>query len=194
MHHQTSVDFRGSLYHDQIIWHRNGVPVEFTDRHFQKVELREVPEDTSLLNKVLRENGISVYEINATLIIHLLKESEFGSYTCHVARRYYNRTTERYELIEIPHPHELVVIPREQDMLNVFVNRSTGKYNPGSVMKSTAPNPCYSGSLFDEMSLAKEFAVVAVNYFEREELIFFAVVASLGLLILWNTRRWLRFM
>ncbi|XP_076467535.1 uncharacterized protein LOC143298548 [Babylonia areolata] len=76
----------GSPFQQQIVWQRNGVPVTPSDRHSIKVAFREVPEYNSLLDSKLREYGISVYEINSTLTIHLLKTSEFGSYTCHVAK------------------------------------------------------------------------------------------------------------
>ena len=71
---------------DQIAWRRNGGPVKFTDRHDHEVTFREIPEHESRYHSLLRERGVSEYEINATLTIRLLQDNEFGTYTCHAAK------------------------------------------------------------------------------------------------------------
>lgn len=76
----------GSPFSDQVVWHRNGVPLTFTDRHSHKVHFREVPNGHSFNRSIFKQFGLSEYEINATLQISLLRDSEFGSYTCHIAR------------------------------------------------------------------------------------------------------------
>ncbi|XP_070212245.1 uncharacterized protein [Littorina saxatilis] len=80
---------------DQVAWRRNGIPVILTDRHDHEVSFLEISAEQSKYHSLLRERGISEYEINATLTIQLLKDTEFGSYTCHLAK-YMNMTLERY--------------------------------------------------------------------------------------------------
>lgn len=49
---------------------------------------------------------------------HCLCASTYGRHNVHFLRQVYNARTDKYQLMEVYHPDELVVLPREQDMLN----------------------------------------------------------------------------
>ena len=90
----------GRPFKGQIYWRVNGVPLTFTARHYVQTAFREVPEDNSLLDSLMRQYGISMYEINSTLTIHMLRHSEFGSYTCHVAKAAKHSLNDYLELMK----------------------------------------------------------------------------------------------
>ena len=79
----------GKPFLNQVEWRHNGVPLTtMTDRHSHVTEFTELPKDHLRLFEggefeTLRAMGLSLYELRSTLSIHLLEESEFGSYTCH---------------------------------------------------------------------------------------------------------------
>lgn len=72
------------LKQDHVTWRLNGVPLQFTDRHTLDIESSEFSFITWPYRENIKEYGASVYEVRATLTIHLLSESDFGSYTCHI--------------------------------------------------------------------------------------------------------------
>ena len=77
----------GKPFLNQAEWRYNGVPLTtMTDRHSHVTEFTELPKDHPLYfsKTVFGELGLSIYEVRSTLSIHLLEETEFGSYTCHM--------------------------------------------------------------------------------------------------------------
>lgn len=137
---------------------------------------------------------LTLWELPArrTAQVHCLCENSYGYHTVHYTRKYFSRTTERYELIEIPHPHQLVILPRAQDMLNVFVNRSAGPHRtdkPPKVKSAGTPCPCKcAGSVLHDMELVKDFAVTASSSFNWTELFLLATILLILLFGLWNIR------
>ena len=78
----------GKPFSNPVEWRHNGVPMTtMTDRHSHVTEFTELPKDDPLYvlseGKSLGGIGLSIYKLRSTLSIHLLEESEFGSYTCH---------------------------------------------------------------------------------------------------------------
>lgn len=55
---------------------------------------------------------------------HCLCEKTYGHHYVYYLRRFYNSRKNKYELLEVYHPDDLVVLPREQDMLYLFQNRT----------------------------------------------------------------------
>ncbi|XP_025099368.1 uncharacterized protein LOC112567064 [Pomacea canaliculata] len=49
----------------------------------------------------------------------------YGRHTTHYVRHFYNVHKGKYELLEAKHPDELIVLPREQNMLNFFQQNIT---------------------------------------------------------------------
>lgn len=59
-------------------------------------------------------------------LVHCICEQAYGYHQVRYLRRYFNHKLQKYELIDIDHPHQLIVIPRKQDMLDIYTNSSFG--------------------------------------------------------------------
>ena len=116
-------------------------------------------------------------------LTHCLCENSYGYHSVRYLRRYYNRTTSQHELIEIMHPHELVVVPREQHLLNVFVNRSECSHVIERPPCEEPPLVCLS---FWDFRLIRAFAETAVSYFRLSELVVIVVIFIVALVVIRN--------
>ena len=109
-------------------------------------------------------------------MVHCLCENAYGYHNVKYLRRYYNITTRQHELIEILHPHVLVVLPREQHMLNLFVNRSQCSPVIERPVCETPPSLCKATWDFQTI---QDLAEVTVKYFHWFEMA--AIIVALFL-------------
>ena len=120
--------------------------------------------------------GIPDYPAERYSLVHCLCENAYGYHNVKYLRRYYNITTRQHELIEILHPHVLVVLPREQHMLNLFVNRSQCSPVIERPVCETPPSLCKATWDFQTI---QDLAEVTVKYFHWFEMA--AIIVALFL-------------
>ncbi|XP_025108682.1 uncharacterized protein LOC112572906 [Pomacea canaliculata] len=110
---------------------------------------------------------------------HCLCEKTYGHHSIYYLRRFYNSRKKKYELLEVYHPDDLVVLPREQDMLYLFQNRTSNVNN----------EQCPTTS---DMHFVNMAANAFTSLYESNE----KYVAGLGMfvsfIILWLSRRLIR--
>ncbi|XP_076449303.1 uncharacterized protein LOC143285771 [Babylonia areolata] len=111
--------------------------------------------------------------VNCYSLVLCLCEKAYGYHTVKYLRRYYNTTTQQFDLIEVLHPHELMVVPREQNMLNLFRNRS--ECSP-VIERPVCEKP--SSVCKDKWNFRTilDFAEVAVTYFHWVEIVVMIVL------------------
>jgi hypothetical protein len=117
-----------------------------------------------------------------------LCEHAYGYYELRYVRRYYNRTSGREEIVEITHPHTLLVVLRNNSMLDIFANQSEciPIREPPSAPTcpfEEVPTVCLSGW---DIRFIKEFASMAVSYFGWIELGYLTVLFVLSVLLIRN--------
>ena len=100
-----------------------------------------------------------------------LCENSFGRHNLNILRKYYNRTRERYELLEITHPYTLLVRPPKQRSTNFF--SSFWEYGPMQLLPLADHLPEY---VYD-LTLLKDLAVVSMMLLNVTD----AVIIGMGL-------------
>lgn len=108
-----------------------------------------------------------------TKYYHCVCHNTYGVHTVYYRRRVYNSSTGKHELLETRHPDELLVLPREQDMLNFF------QTEPSHVVEKplVALSP-------QDMGFVKMAATFAASKFDEQENLFIGLGLVLGLLVL----------
>ncbi|KAK7097560.1 uncharacterized protein [Littorina saxatilis] len=117
---------------------------------------------------------------------HCLCENSFGRHNIRYMRTYYNKTSERNELIEITHPHTLLVRPPSQNassFLSNFFHFSPIQFLP---LTEYLPEQAY------DLSLLKDLAVVCTMVLNITDGVIIILGIGMFLCFMWVTFHILR--